>query len=233
MELEGFGASLVGRALYVVSDAEHAWIPWEFISGTQYGARILITGEGPGVRLIQAENSWTVIMAPSGPRDWSFVATLIKSCGPAVLLVADSHAPTPPQSFLHFMDGVLAEGRIVVTRVWVGTSIEIPTIPDAILFPPLHDSPRSTAAYDMIRRLPARGAHGPWSAVSAAEWGTLVEATAKSDLGILISDVGESAWSLFWHKLSDSAAESHGALMKRGLAWLRTGAMLLEKNGGN
>jgi hypothetical protein len=230
MELEGFGASLVGRAIYVVSDAEHAWIPWEFISGTQYSARILITGEGPGVRLVQAENSWNAVVYPSTARDWSFIATLIKSSGGAVLLVMDSHAPAAPPTFQHFMDGILGEGRISLTRVWIGTHTEIPTIPDAILFPPLHDSFRATAAYDMIRRLPARGGHGAWAAVSAAEWGTLVEATARSDLGILISDVGESAWSLFWHKLSDSAAESHGLLVKRGLAWLRTGAALLEKN---
>lgn len=228
MELEGFGASLVGRALYVVADSEHAWLPIEFISGTAYASRILITGEGAGLRLLEAEHTWNAIFRPSG-REWSVIATMIRAAGGPVLLTIDSYAPALPASFISFMDSILAEGR-TLTRVWVGTHIEIPAIPDAILFPPLHDPFRATAAYEMLRRLPGRGGHGAWAAMSTTEWGALVEATGKSDLGILISDIGEREWTLFWHKIADSVAEGHGVLMKRGLIWLRSGALLLERH---
>ena len=234
MELEGFGASLVGRAIYVVADSEHAWIPWEFISGTAYNARILVTGEGPGVRLVEAENTWTAIFRPACARDWSCLATLVKAGGTSVLLAFDSHAPALPPGFVTFLDSVLAEGRILLTRIWIGTHVEIPAIPDALLFPPLRDSHRVQAAYDMMARLPARGTHGTWSALSHAEWNAMASATAAQDLGIVMSDVGESRWSLFWHKVVDSASESHGSALKKGLAWLRTGSLMIEKNhGGN
>jgi hypothetical protein len=154
---------------------------------------------------------------------------MIKSAGGPVLLTVDTHAPPLPASFVSFLDSICAEGRIL-TRVWIGTHHEIPAIPDAILFPPLRDPFRATAAYDMIRRLPGRGGHGIWNAMTPTEWGTLVEATAKSELGILISDIGEKAWTLFWHKISDSVVEARGALIKRGLFWLRTGAAIVEKN---
>ena len=230
MELEGFGASLIGRAVYVVADSEHAWLPLEFISGTAYSTRILVSGDGPGLRLVEAENSWNAIFRPSVGRDWSIIATMIRAstaAGP-VLLTIDSHAPSLPASFIGFLDGILAEAR-TVTRVWIGTHHEIPAIPDAILFPPLREPFRATAAYEMMRRLPGRDGHAGWTAMGSAEWNALVEATSKSDLGILISDIGERNWTLFWHKIADSVAEGHGVSMKRGLVWLRTGAALVEK----
>ena len=230
MELEGFGASLVGRALYVVADTDHAWLPWEFISGTQYAARILISGEGHGLRLLEAESGWTAIFKPMHGRDWSVVATMMKSAGGPILLTFDSHAPAAPSSFISFLDSMLlTEGRII-TRVWAGTHVTVPTIPDALLFPPLGDPFRASAAYEMMRRLPARDGHAGWAAMSPAEWNALVDATSKSNLGILISDIGEKAWTLFWHKIADSVADSRGVLVKRGLTWLRTGAAVLEKN---
>ena len=189
MELEGFGSSLVGRAVYVVADSEHAWLPWEFLSGTQYGARVLIAGDGHGMRLLEAENTWNAIFRPTGSRENSFY---------------QSHGAGPHH--------------------------EIPAVPDAILFPPLREPFRATAAYEMIQRLPGRDGHGPWAHMGAQEWGTLVDATSKSDLGIMISDVGERAWCLFWHKIGDSVADSRGVLVKKGLTWLRTGALILEKN---
>ncbi len=231
MELEGFGASLVGRVVYVVADSEHEWLPSEFISGTAYSTRILITGDGEGLRLAEATGTWNAIFKPVG-RDWSVIATMIRAASGPVLLTIDSHAPALPASFVTFLDGIVAEAR-VLTRVWIGTHHEIPAIPDAILFPPLRESVRAAAAYEMMRRLPGRDGHGGWTAMGNAEWSALVEATAKSDLGILISDVGERAWTLFWHRLADSVSEGHGVLVKRGLAWLRTGAALLEKNSNN
>jgi hypothetical protein len=228
MELEGFGASLVGRALYVVADYEHAWIPWEFISGTQYAARILISGDGTGMRLLEAENGWGAIFKPTHGRDWSVIATMMKSAGGPILLTFDSHAPAAPASFITFLDSMLAEGR-VITRIWAGTHVTVPCIPDALLFPPLAEPFRGRAAYEMMRRLPARDGHGAWTAMGTGEWTALVDATSKSNLGILISDIGEKAWTLFWHKLEDSHNELVSVTVKRGLEWLRTGAAIIEK----
>ncbi len=232
MELEGFGASLVGRNIYIVADGEHAWIPWEFVSGTAYTCKILVTGEGYGLRCVEAENNWTAIFRPVTPRDWSCIATIIKGMGNTVLLTIDHHAPVAPAAFITFLDSVLAEGRTVITRIWIGTHMEIPAIPDAIFFPVLRDAGRASAAYEMMCRLPARGGHGSWKTPPIGEWNALVGATITGGLGLVISDVGESAWTLFWHKIADSAAEGHGVVMKRGLAWLRTGAALIEKNHG-
>jgi hypothetical protein len=154
---------------------------------------------------------------------------MIKGMGHSVLLTIDHHAAVPPATFVGFLDRCIAEG-MTMTRIWVGTHMEIPAIPDAIFFPVLRDAGRATAAYEMIGRLPARGGHGAFSVMPASEWNALVAATTGSGVGIVVSDVGVFSWTLFWHKVLDSAAEGHGAAMKRGLAWLRTGAALLEKH---
>ena len=226
MELEGLGASLVGRAIYVVADAEHAWIPWEFVSGTTYSCKILISGDGPGLRCVEAENTWTAVFRPTTPREWDCIATIIRGMGQTVLLTIDSCAPVPPAAFFTKLDRFIAEG-INITRIWLGT---IQVIPDAIFFPVLHDPGRAQAAYEMISRLPARGGHGGWAAMPVSEWNALVATAAKSNVGIVVSDVGVFSWTLFWHKVADSAAEGHGAAVKRGLAWLRTGAALIERH---
>lgn len=232
MELEGFGISLVGRAVYIVTDSENAWIPWEFISGTQYAVRILISGDGDGLRLIETESGWNAIFKPTNGRDWSVIATMMKSAGGPILLTIDNHAPTTPSTFISFLDSMLAEGR-TITRLWIGTHVTVPTIPDALIFPPLRDHYRTTAAYQMIHRLPARNGHAAWTAMGIAEWNTLIDATSKSDLGIIISDIGEKAWTLFWHKIADSTIETNAALLKRGLSWLHTAVKIIEKNGSN
>lgn len=230
MELEGFGASLVGRAIYVYSDSGHAWIPWEFISGTAYSYRVLITGEGPGLRCVEAENNWNAVFRPVSNKDWSLIATVLRAMGPTLLCVFDIHAPPAPPSFVSFMDAMLADGRTVLTRVWIGQHIEIPTIPDAVFTPVLHDAHTSQSVYELFGRLPARGNHGGWGGMGVADWNALVKALGDSDLGIVITDVGESAWSLFWHKIADSRAESHGVLLKRGFNCMRTGMNIVEKH---
>lgn len=232
MELEGFGASLVGRAVYVYADSVSAWIPWEFVSGTSYSCRILISGEGAGLRCVEAENTWNAVFRPSSAKDWSCIATMIRGMGPAVLIVFDTHAPPAPPAFISFMDAVLADGRIVLTRVWIGQHIEIPTIPDAVFVPVMHDARRAQDVFELFGRLPGRGAHQGWTGMTAHDWASLVKATTDSDLGMVMSDVGEQSWTLFWHKIGDSRAEGHGVMMKRGFNWLRTGMALVEKHQG-
>jgi hypothetical protein len=230
MELEGFGASLIGRAIYVCSDAENAWVPWEYISGTPYSCKILVTGDGSGLRTVEAGLTWTAVFRPAQPKDWSMIATVLRALGPNILLVFDSYAIAAPPSFNSYLDGIVQEGRTVITRIWIGSHMEIPTIPDAIFFPVLHDTAHSNTVLSMIGRLPGRGNHGPCTTATAQEWPALLKATQDSNVGIVVSDIGENAWSLFWHKIGDSRAESSAALAKRGLAWIKTGMSILEKN---
>jgi len=229
MELQGFGASLVGRAIYVYANSEEAWVPWEFISGVSYSARILVRGTGSSHRIIEMETDWNIILSPQSPKDWSMLATLVKGNGGSVLLVFDADAPKPPTTFLTFLDGVAAEGRTILTRVWVGQAIEIPCIPDAVMFPVLSDSRLHSVAHDLLYRLPARDNHGIFTHMNAGDWASLVKATVDGGLGIMITDVGETAWSLFWHKIADSQIHHKEAQRVKGLALMRTGMKLLER----
>jgi hypothetical protein len=226
MELEGFGASLVGHAIYVVARSEEAWIPWEFISGTPHTCRILVAGNN--LTAVEAGNTWTFVIRPTCARDWSLIATIVKGAGSAVLLTFDHDAPVAPAGFIAFLDSVIADGRVVVTRIWIGTHVEIPCIPDALFFPVLRDGTRASTAQKMIARLPARGSHGAAPPLGVTEWNTIVNAATASDLGIVVSDVGEKSWSLFWHKLADSVLDSKQDLCRRGVALVRAGGALLE-----
>jgi hypothetical protein len=233
MELEGFGASLVGKSIYVVSDDKNAWIPWEFISGVTYSAKLLISGYSPsGVCCIEAENSWTAIFRPMTSKDWSCIATMLRGIGNTILLTFDHYSPVPPASFINYLDSLLMDSHITITRVWIGTHVEIPTIPDALLFPPFSDNVRNQEAFEMIQRLPARNGHGPWAVLDRNEWNSLIQATSSSDIGLMVSDICESKWTLFWHKLQDSRSDNHSILLKRGLLWMRTGGLLIEKTVG-
>lgn len=237
MELEGFGASLVGRAIYVCASPEKAWIPYEFISGTNYNCRICISGHPKNVRLVDTADVWNAVFHPSSSRDWSCIATMIQSMGPQVLLVFDSYAPAAPPSFITFLDNCMAAGRVVLTRIWIGTHVEIPCIPDAILFPVFAGAgagaggaaAAATEAYEMMRRLPGRGGHGAWSAPNLDEWNVIVKATADGHLGIMISDVGEHSWSLFWHKVEDSYVGTFGSNLLMAKILIGSGMKLMDR----
>jgi hypothetical protein len=233
MELEGFGVSLIGRAIYVCAPPDKAWIPYEFISGITYNCRICISGHPKNVRLIDTSDGWNAVFHPSSARDWSCVATMIQSMGPQVLLVFDSYAPVAPASFITFLDNCVTTGRIVLTRIWIGTHVEIPCIPDAIMFPifpvPTLSQSASNEAYEMMRRLPGRNGHGVWAAPNVDEWNALVKATAEGHVGIMISDVGEHNWSLFWHKVEDSLVGSSNSTLTLAKLLIGTGMKLLDR----
>lgn len=235
MELEGFGTSLVGCSLYVHTNADHAWVPMEFLSNP-FSCKLLVTGSDGSHHCVEAETTWTAILRPVSPKDWSCIATLIRGAGPgpggttaSVLLTFDTGCPVLPESFAAFLDAVVAEGRISLTRVWIGFGARIPTVPDAVFFPPSMDAEARGVAHALIGRLPARNGHGAPPSMSSEEWASLVTATATSGMGICVTDVGENGWTLFWHKPVDSAGESREALVRRGLAWMRTGGAILEK----
>ena len=223
MELEGFGASLVGRPIFVYADAEHAWIPFEFISGVTYNARILVTGHACSP--VELEYPWNIVFRPSQPKDWSALATILRGLGKTLLLVFDHPATDPPDSFYPFLESMLAEGRTVITRVWIGTAVALPLIPDAVFFPPQADA---AAAAELVQALPERaGRHGPCK-IQAAEWASPAKATQDMKLGIIVSDVGESEWTVFWHKPADSRCESSAAITKRMIQWIRNATRMIE-----
>jgi len=223
MELEGFGSSLVGRAILVHAAPDKTWIPWEFISATQYTCKILVCGDSGS---LEAETFWTVILRPKTSRDWSILATILRGYGGTILLTFDSSAPKCPDSFLSFLDTLVDDGRTVCTRIWFGIGVEIPAIPDAVFFPPVvvADSAR---VYDLMKRLPARSNHGVWRPL--ADWSAVCSATVASDLGLMISDIDEPEWKVFWHKISDSVVGKPSDSVKRGITLSRLGLSLVER----
>jgi hypothetical protein len=154
---------------------------------------------------------------------------MVQSMGPQVLLVFDSYAPAAPASFISFLDNCVTAGRVVLTRIWIGTHVEIPCIPDAILFPVFGGGVGAAEAYEMMRRLPGRGGHGAWNASNLDEWNVIVKATAEGHFGMMISDVGEHSWSLFWHKLEDSQVGTPGSNLLMAKILLGTGMKLLDR----
>ena len=217
MELEGFGASLIGRAIYIGGE----WIPWEFISGTAYTSRILITGDG--FSQVEIENTWNYIARPSSSKDWSILATIIRGCGGTMLLTINNSAGTIPLSFYSFLDTVIAEGRTVITRVWL--QCMPPCIPDAVFFPP----DIGDASFDILSHLPSRGNHAAFS-ITAKDWKTLASVASDAGLGIVVSDVGENAWNIFWHKPEDSRPANNAVMRRKGISLLKIGTALVEKN---
>jgi len=230
MELEGLGCSLVGRALYCFCNESNMWIPWEFISGSPHVCRILVCG--PGFETLEVEHNWTFVVRPGNNgsgKEWSCLATIIKGMSNglgvagSILIVFAVGAPKAPPGFLTFMDSVLGEGRIMLTRIWLGEHIEIPTIPDAIFFPVGAD-PRTM--YDMIHRLPARGGHEGFG--MTGDWNLIVKATAEQGLGLVVSDIGETQWSLFWHKIADSDTETDNSRFRKGVHLIKLGTRIIE-----
>lgn len=222
MELEGFGASLVGRNVFLIAEPDQVWIPWEFISGTQYTCKIIVTGGTQSLRLLEAEYAWNMVIRPQSAKEWSLLATMIQGMGGTILVVFDGGCPSPPASFHSFMDSLVHSGRIVLTRIWIGHLHA--TIPEAIFFPVLRTSELQTAAYKVLEHMPQHLFPTP----SAGDWTELINATINSDVGIVATGVGETSWKLFWHKPLDSINGVDAA--KTGLAYVKTGALLLEKS---
>lgn len=233
MELEGFGASLVGQTTWVVCDeSQQVWLPWEFLTGASYVARILIHGgHATELRLLETENNWSAVFAPQSARDWSLIATYLKACavGGSVFLTLDiGAARSSPAAFFTFLDGLVTEGR-VLTRVFFCTHEHLlgGSGPDAVFFPPLATH-GALGARSVLARLPAR-AGGVWHPPAPGEWDTLVAATAQSGLGIVATHVGEAEWRLFWHKPADSAPENSVHATRRAAAWIRSAGIVLER----
>lgn len=217
MEIEGFGVSLVGRSTWVHGD-ERTLIPWEFLQNSQYALRILVRPEG-AASVADIEKPWTCVWSPTSARDWSCIATVLRSAaGAPCLLVLE--AVVPPPNFWGFLESL---GR-TVTRVWVHTEAP-PWVPDATFF-----GPQTASGAELMRRvfeaMPARGGHGHWLSAHV-NWEDLVTATNEQGLGLVLTDVEEQAWTVLWHRVEDS----RGLLEKRvkGVsAWIQAATRILD-----
>jgi len=232
MELEGFGASLVGHVSWVIVENERdVWLPWEFLTGTSYQGRIFISGGGTGTRLLEAENTWSAHFSPASSRDWSLVATYTKACsaGGAVFLTLDvGAARQAPAAFFTFLDGLVAEGRVLTRVYFCSHDHLLGGLPDAVFFPPLA-AHGALGARGVLARLPSRASSGVWHPPPPGEWDTLVSATAASGLGIVATHVGESEWRLFWHKPADSMPENTVQTTRRASAWIQSAGIMLDR----
>lgn len=231
MELEGLGVSLHGRPLWVYAAPHHrrygSCIPWEYIQEINYTAKILV--RGTAVTPTQLETDWHSVWFPQTARDWSCIATLIRSIGVgACLLVLDRVTHMPPPSFWTYLDGIVKEGRTTVTRIWIHT--EVPQwIPDALFFPPMEDQDASLVL-QILQAMPARHNHGGWISMHQAhQWLDIVRDTRSQGLGLVLSDVQETAWTLFWHKPADSRP-SVEALVGKAAPWLEVATALLKSH---
>ena len=231
MELEGFGVSLVGRTTWVCVDTRtHSSpvVPWEFLQNASFPLRMLVTDRTPDrLRLTEAEADWTCVWTPASSRDWSGIATILRSAAQmGHCLVVFDHVD-PPTTFWVYLDSLRNEGRSV-TQIWLHTvpPVSQAWVPDALFFPPTPES-QSERIRSVFESLPERGGHRRWMYGSdGASWCALVSATHEQGLGLVLTDIEESTWTLLWHRPSDSRKP----LEKRVagcVAWIQTGTYLM------
>jgi hypothetical protein len=225
MELEGLGVSLVGHTIWSYGEAGKGLIPWEFIQSVNYSMRMLIHGYGSkGASFAEIEKDWSCVWNPSSAKDWSCIATLIRSVGNggSCLIVFD-HCDGIPHTFWSFIDNVLREGRISLTRVWIHTQVPM-WIPDALFFPPILPE-QSAIALQILQAIPARNGHSHWRAND--DWENIVRATKEQELGVVVTDVQENDWALMWWRPSDSRTHSN-ILIPRALQWISLATDLMK-----
>lgn len=210
MELEGFGVSLVGRMTWV-----HGNIPWEFLQ--LHTMKILIRGSKP--TMAEAETDWSCIWSPTQTRDWSCIATILRSVGSCMITL--DHVE-PPGTFWSFLEGLQA--RSVITRIWIHETPP-PIVPDATFFPPTRDASVAERMLEVFSALPGRSGHGTWQAPH--DWLGVVTAAQEQGMGLMITDLEESIWTLLWHRPADSKPPLERRI-PTAQQWLRIGMHMLE-----
>ncbi len=218
MELEGFGVPLTGKCAWLCGTDQ---IPWEFLHATNYTLKILL--RSGRASFAEAESDWGCIWYPTQTRDWSCIATILRSVGVGSCLLVMDHVD-PPSTFWSFLDTLGREGRNVITRIWIHEEPP-PLVPDATFFAPTLNAEVSQRMLEIFTALPARAGHGPWQA--PADWYSVVQAAHDQGMGLVVSDLEEHAWTLLWHR----PADSRPVLEKRiptAQHWLRIGMQCLN-----
>jgi hypothetical protein len=231
MELEGLGISFVGRQIWAYANERHhrygSCIPWEYIQGVNYSLKLLIQSEKSGKpTLSQAETDWTCVWNPASAKDWSCIATMLRGYSMGnCLLVFDHVNVSAPPTFWSFLENLIREGRVNITRVWIHTSPPA-WIPDAVFFPPLADTEMDIVA-KVLLGLPSRNSHGQCRHFPTLS--NILVATREQGLGVVVTDVEESEWTLLWHRMGDSRP-SLEILSERAAYWMEVGVGLLKSH---
>jgi hypothetical protein len=201
MEIQGFGGTLVGKTVWVHEDD---WIPWEFLPNLP--CRVLLYGADPPA--VAFTDSWTYCIAPTSSKDWSCVATILKALSAsAPLLVAWTSTVAMPPSFVRFVEPLPN-----VTRVQLGA--EPPLLPDAVFGSP------TLAFRALCERMPERGGHGSYAPPAVEAWADLTRTLSENGMSVMLTDVGEASWTLFWYKKKDSQGVSEAEAKGRAAALL-------------
>ncbi len=212
MELEGFGVSLVGRFAWI-----HGDIPWEFLQSSHYTMKVLLRGSKPTIS--EAETDWTCIWNPTQTRDWSCIATILRSIGTGTCLLAMDHVE-PPNTFWSFLESL--QSRTLLTRLWIHDAPP-PLVPDATFFPPTKDTVVADRMLEVFAALPPRQ-HGSWQA--PADWFGVVTAAEEQGMGLMVTDLEETTWTLLWHRPADSRPPMERRI-PTAQHWLRIGMHIL------
>jgi len=209
MEIEGFGSPLTGQTLWMVRDC---WIPWEFVPQTP--CRMLLAGS---VATTVYGEPWTYILYPTSPKDWSCAATILKAFGSGV--VAWTSDLVVPPAFLRFIESES------YTKVMMGYITEPPLFPDAVFFP--YCKTADPLVLSICKAMPPRKGHGAYSVHT--QWEDVVAMLADSGMSLVITDVEEKDWTLFWVKRSDSAQVTEAAAKTQALHLVKAAALLLDR----
>jgi len=182
MEVQGFGGSLVGKTIWVHGEE---WIPWEFLQ--KIACRFLIHDSTTSLLFT---DTWDYAIVPRTAKDWSCVATILKAISASSSVLVAWTISVPP-NFVRFVE------QLPVTRLML--SSEEPVLPvDAVFGTP-------TAAFrGLCERMPPCRNHGTYTPPSSDAWGDLTRTLSEGGMSVMLTDVGESAWTLFWYKPSDS-----------------------------
>jgi hypothetical protein len=219
MELEGFGVSLVGRSAWLCGTDR---VPWEFLQSNNHALKLLLRGHSQPT-FAEAETDWTAVWHPTQTRDWSCIATILRSVGVGSCLLVLDHV-APPLTFWSFLDTLGREGRTMLTRIWIHEDPP-PFMPDATFFAPTISTEVAQRMLETFSALPARAGHGPW--LAPADWYSVVQAAHDQGMGLVVSDLEEHAWTVLWHR----PADSRPVLEKRiptAQHWLRIGMQCLN-----
>ena len=111
-----------------------------------------------------------------------------------------------------------------LTRLMMGyASGSPPMLPDAILF---SMDASMTAVRSLCERLPPR--KGPCASSPMDAWSELFSTLTQSNLSLMVTDVEDKAWTLYWMKQEDSNALTATDVKDRVRALLAAAQRLLS-----
>lgn len=212
MEVQGFGGNLTGKTIWV---HQQSWVPWEFLHGIT--CRVLLQGSEPS--LVGFVDPWHYTMTPKTAKDWSCIATVLKALSTSsgsVLVAWDSTLVVPP-TFIRFVES------LPVTRLMMSGAESPPLFPDALFF-----SADTADVKSICEHMPSRGGHGPYVAPAVESWNELVRTLGSSGMSLMLTDVGETAWTLFWYKREDSQVLTAAEAKERVKSLLHAANRVLE-----